>query len=330
MSDALAYALQLEAEYRALKLRRSGPSWPATANRTSAAGHPCTRYLVLERTASERKPPIDVAQAMRFDEGRIQEKALLADLLEMGAAVEGYQRAHHDRARNLIGHPDFRLGGYIADAKSLSDRLWTALETVDDFLRHPYVFVRAWAVQVRLYVWLAAMAGEAPKDEALVLCKNKESGRLRVVPVPPDGPATELILEKLDRVNAHVASGTLPPELDDPDVCPRCPYWMLACYGESMTRRPTVRLAREEVAAELGPLLDRWWALRDPAAEYAGLDEERRALCDALGLQADEKILVGPYLITKREIRRRGYTVADGHYVKHAVLRLEGLREEGP
>lgn len=107
--SADVFAARLEADYQALKLRRAGTSFPATANRASSAGHPCARYLVLERLNPEKKPPIDARLATLFDEGRIQERALVADLAEMGYDVERWQRALAWPALQLVGHPDFNV-----------------------------------------------------------------------------------------------------------------------------------------------------------------------------------------------------------------------------
>jgi CRISPR/Cas system-associated exonuclease Cas4 (RecB family) len=289
--------------------RRQIRAYPQKSNRASECGHPCERYLVLSRTRWQEKVLHGPDLEFIFQGGRMIEDMARAELRDAGLEITEQQRAFEWPVLQLTGHLDCMVridgGVYPLEVKGLAHHSWQQINSVQDMLNSPRTWMRKYPAQLTMYL-LSANA-----ERGLFYIKSKQSYAPKVIWLDLDYAYAETICKKLERVNAHVAAGTLPEAIDEPDVCEDCGF-LAICLPEVKGR------ALEIVDnPRLIELLERREALAAARTEYETVDKE---LKDAL--KDREKLLVGDWLITGKEVQRRGYTVADSSYWQSKIARL--------
>jgi len=291
--------------------RRKIRNYPAKSNRASECGHPCERFLVLSRTRWQEKVLHGPDLEFIFEEGRMIEDAAMADLREAGFEVIEQQRQFEWAALQLTGHLDAKIRvpdtGQVfpVEVKGLAHHTWAATETIQDMHNSTRPWMQKYPAQLTMYLL------NAGHERGLFYLKSKANFRPKVLWVDLDYAYAETICKRLERVNAHVAAGTLPDPIDEPDVCEDCGF-LAVCL-------PEVRGRALEIAdnPRLIELLARRDALAAARTEFESVDKEIK---DAV--RDREKVLIGDWLITGKEVRRRGYTVADSAYWQSKIVRL--------
>ena len=270
---------------------------PCHINRASELGHPCDRYLVFLRTrwkeASLHSPELQLI----FDEGRTHEQAAVRQLEAMGYRIQEQQRDYEWKEYQITGHIDGKI--QVSDAllpfefKSMSPWIWDKTTTIDDLHAAKQPWLRKYPAQVMLYTLLANAS------EALLILKNKLTGRLKDLLVPLDFTYAESLLKKAERVNAHVAAGTTPPPIPwEEAICGSCKFGHI-CLPEAK------REALQFVAfPELEEKLKRRAALETAKQEFDALDKEVKET-----VKGQAKVVVGDFLITGKEQTRKAYPV---------------------
>ena len=299
-------------EEKAKKIRVT----PCHTNRASEAGHPCERYLVLHRLKWHDAKLHDVKLQLIFDEGNHQERILLRDLEEAGVQIIEQQRDYHWPELQLTGHLDGKAVLSPTEAapietKSMSPHIWERVNTLDDLLYSDKPWLQKYPAQIQLYLLLANA------ERGFLILKNKSTGELKEIEVRLDLTYAESILKKLERVNAHVAAGTVPPAIPyDEDVCDRCPFFQTTCLVE--VRRTALELSDD---SELAEKLQRRETLKDAAKEYDTLDKEIKTAVKGL-----EKVACGNFLILGKEVSRKAYEVKASSYWQATIKSLEEIR----
>src|SRR5690606_30256677 len=200
---------------------------PQHVNRASSAGHPCERDLVYSRTRWSERQPHDAVTQLVFDGGNTIEDMAIRQLRDAGFTVLEQQRSLEWPEYQLTGHIDGLLvadgEAHPFDVKSVNPNDWQRLNTMDDFLSSPRHWVRGWPAQLLLYLLMREM------ERGFLYLVNKMTFEPKVVWFDLNESRAldlaEQTLQKLERVNRHVAEGTVPEPIDEPDTCSRCPFY---------------------------------------------------------------------------------------------------------
>lgn len=289
--------------------RRSIRLYPQRSNRASECGHPCLRYLVLSRTRWQEKVLHGPELQMIFDGGRLIEDMALAQLRDAGFEVTEQQRAFEWPALELTGHLDCILRvngqGYPVEVKGLAHHSWASVNSVEDMLNSSQVWMRKYPAQLTMYLL------NSGRERGLFYLVSKSTYAPKVIWVDLDYDYAEELCQRLERVNAHVAAGTLPEPVENYGVCEGCGFLHICL--------PEVRGQALEITDDprLIELLERREALAPAKAEYEAVDKELKKL-----IEGREKLVVGDWLITGKHVSRRGYTVPDSTYWQTKIVRL--------
>ena len=291
-------------------------TYPVNANHASQAGHPCERYLVLLRTHWQERTLPDVGLQFVFDGGNMIERMALRELEDAGFELVEQQRAFSWPELELTGRLDMKLrldGALIpVEVKGLNHWDFEKLNTMEDFLRSPKPWIRKYPAQLILYM---LMAGDS--EEGIFYLKDKLNYRPKAITIKLDYDYGEMICRKLERVNKHVKDGTGPDQIDDPDVCARCDFLHI-CLPE--IRRSALETVDDP---DLEAKLERYEELKPLKAEYETLDREFKKL-----FKGRERLMIGNYLITGKEVIRKGYKVPDSTYWQKKIMHLVNPQEE--
>lgn len=309
LTPAQLLAQALPQDYDALVAGQERQA-PVHTNRASNLGHPCELYLVLERTKWEQRKPHDLGLLKVFRRGQLLEPVMQRDFLDMGWKVQGIQQAQFWKGPNISGHIDLRVsrnGGplVLTELKTVSPNHFRELQTAEDLLNHKQHYVRAWPAQLQLYLLLNS------EEEGLFVLHEIVSNEYRAIPFTLDYAMAESLLQKAERVNAHVDAGTEPEPLAEADVCERCPYFGTACYP------PLIVQEGEFVDdPDLEGAMGRWLELKGSVSEYNELDKSIKARFKGV-----EKARCGPFSVTGKEISRKAYSVEASAYWKVEIVK---------
>lgn len=303
----------LEAKQRKIK------QYPVNANRASEIGHPCLKYLVLNRTRWQEKSLHDARLQMIFDMGNAVEDVVYEDLREAGFVIVEQQRPFSWMKYQTTGRIDFKLSLSLAEletdrvpadimpklaeqgstvivpteVKSAAPNMFASVNSVDDMLHHKYVYMRKYPGQMTLYL---IMDG---KEVGLFLFKNKSTGELKEIWMLLDYDYAESLIKKAEAINKHVAEGTLPEPMEyAEDICGDCPFAHI-CLPD--------RIGKEVEVTDDGELLElitRYYELKPGAKEYDEVNDKITKL-----VEGREKILVGDYFIEGKWQDKTSYDI---------------------
>lgn len=150
----------------------------------SEAAHDCTRYLVYQQCNWEEAKQTDENLLLVFNEGNNQEDRLLLDLQNAGIKIKDLQIQIKIAAANITGKLDCVAvieneqgqGAFLpVEIKSMSDTVYNAVNTVEDFQK--YAWTRKYYGQMQIYLkndlWFY--------PEGYFLCKNKSTGAIKII-----------------------------------------------------------------------------------------------------------------------------------------------------
>jgi CRISPR/Cas system-associated exonuclease Cas4 (RecB family) len=271
--------------------------WPVRSNRASSLGHPCTRYLTLERTRWQEKVLHGPSLQMVFDIGNDIEDRVLRDLKDAGFTVIEQQRAFEWPEYGITGHIDAKVNigskVYPIEVKSMSPFVFEKTNTVADMLNSKYHYMRSYPAQMTLYLLMDN------KETGFFILKNKSTGAMKEVEVNLDYELGEKLLQKASTINHHVEAGTLPEPIEwDDSICSQCGY-LHVCNP--------VRTAKEIDIIdddELLEMLAKRESLTQAHKEYEEIDGILKEK-----LEGRDKLLIGDYYITGSWRKRTGYDV---------------------
>jgi len=260
--------------------------WPVRSNRASSLGHPCTRYLVFERTKWNEKVLHGPSLQMIFDLGNDIEDRVLRDLHDAGFEILEQQRAFEWKEYDITGRIDAKLqigrAVYPLEIKSMSPFVFDKINTVQDMLNHKYHYVRSYPAQMTLYLLMDN------KEAGFFILKNKTSGAMKEIEINLDYELGEKLLQKADIINMHVRRNTLPNPIEwDDNVCSECGYLHIC---------NPVRIGKEVEIADDDELLD-LLIKRESLQQYANEFEEIDGILKER-LEGKDKLLIGDYYVT--------------------------------
>lgn len=274
---------------------------PCHSNQCSDIGHDCERYLTYRRTRWQEQtlPPVDLQYI--FDEGHQQEIQIRRTLEDAGYIITQDGQSFTWKEYNITGTIDGKIAGdrqgYFPvaipyDAKSMSPHVFQSINTVEDFKKYPWT--RKYTAQLVMYMLLTGT------EAGIFVLKNKSTGKLKLIPIPLDLELGEEMLQRAERVNAHVKAGTLPDPIEyKEDVCGKCAFFHIC--------NPDVEFkgAHFESDEEALMKVTRLFELEETAKEYESLKKEITEAYKSRfqDTQNGEKfILNGEYAITGKFI----------------------------
>lgn len=270
---------------------------PHQTNRASEIGHPCVRFLVLSRTSEHLRTLHDVGLQRIFDEGKIQEKAVLRELEDAGFEVIEQQRPLDWPKYQLTGTLDAKLmldedgkrRTVPLEIKSCSPFVFPKIKELSpvEMIHSTFPWVRKYPAQILFYMLLSN------EDTGIMIFKNKANGEKCQKEFHLEGELLEYaesILKNVEAVNGHVALGTCPDAklIDD---CKGCPFAKTACFPGGDYGPGFDILSDPDLEAKL----DRHGELEAAAKEFKALDEEIKD-----GFKGKPTAVVGGWIIESK------------------------------
>jgi len=293
-------------DHKASKAR----NYPQHVNRASECGNPCERALVLARTRWEERALPDPVLMCIFAGGNMIEDMAIRELQDAGIEVIEQQRSFTWPEFELSGHIDAMLkvdGQRVPlEIKSINPHDFHKINSVSDMLNGK-PWQRKYPAQLMMYMM---MSGES--EQGVFYFKNKTTYEPKVIVCDLDYEYAEAVCQKLERVNQHVKDGTLPDQTDDIELCEKCNFLHI-CLPE--IKRDALEFTEDP---EMEEKLERWNELKPLVAESKALDRQFKKASEG-----QEKLIVGDFLITGKEVERKGYTIEDSIYWKKKIVRLE-------
>lgn len=281
--------------------------YPTHTNRASELGHVCERYLVFKRTRWQEAILHTVDLQFVFDDGEVHEQAVIREMQDAGFQIIEQQRAYEWKEYQITGHVDglVVIDGkpYPFDVKSMSTFIFRTISTADDLLRGKYSYLRKYPAQIQLYQLMGN------KENGLFILKDKANGKLKELWMPLDLEYCESLIQKAERINAHVVAGTVPEPIPwDERTCGSCQFAHI-CLPEA--RREALDLTDDP---DLEAQLKRRSELDPLRREYDEIDELIKSK-----VHERPKVVVGDYLITGKYIEPKGRP----KYWKATIQKLE-------
>lgn len=290
-------AEQLNNALRA-KLQEKCIVYPQNNLRCSSIGHPCWRYVYLSITNWEDKPAPDVGLQGIFGLGNVLEAHVIERIKEAGyEVITPTSHSFRIEPQGITGREDLRIkdpetGELIpVEVKSISPFEFDKLNRFEDFVKHSKAHIRQYAAQIQLYML------KFGKEYAFFALINKLTGEIKFIRCEFDYDYCENILAKADHINECLANKTPPAACEEIGFCENCNLEHIC--GECK-RAP----ADVEVDGELEELINRKRELSAACREYKEVDEQIKSI-----VGEREKIITGSYLIERKAIERKSYTV---------------------
>ena len=266
--------------------------YPCHTNRASNMGDECIRRLVYFRVAWNKQLMPNVELQMIFDEGNIQEDALMNDLRSAGITIIEQQRAFSWPEHQISGMIDARVRDngsvYPLEAKSMSPFIWDGVNSLEDFNKYPWV--KKYLSQMVLYLLMSN------SETGIFILKNKSTGRIKQINVNLSDHLQlgEDLLQKADRINAHIVNKTYPDKINNFKVCSECAFRHI-CLPEILAKGGIEFFDNEALEKSL----ERRQELQVFSKEYKQVDEQIKE--ELKRYMQDKKIIcVGKWTIEKK------------------------------
>jgi hypothetical protein len=239
---------------------------------------------------------INVRLKLRFELGDIFERKAIRDMEDAGIEVFQTQAPFFDKALNISGHIDglIRLDDvvYPMEIKSMSPLVFPRINSVEDMLRSPYPYMKAYPYQVETYMMLGKY------DNSPFIIVDKSSGAYKEIWQEASLERQAEIKEKARVIDEHIKAGTTPECIPyDDNVCGKCDLVHI-CRPEKPAGNAII-----EADSTLIEALERREDLIAAFKEYNKLDKYvKSALKGKTGV-------LGNFYIESKESQRKEYTV---------------------
>lgn len=293
------------------KLQEKCVVYPQNNLRCSSIGHPCARYVYLSITNWEDKPAPDPALQGIFGIGNALEDYVIERIKEAGfEVITPTQRSFRIDPQGITGREDLRIkdpenGELIpVEVKSISPFEFDKLNCFADFVHHPKAHIRQYAAQLQLYML------KFGKEYGFFALINKLTGKIKFIRCEFDYEYCESVLTKAEYINLCLEQKTPPEACEEIGLCENC---NLAHICGSCKRLP----ADIEIDGELEELIIKKESLTAAKKEYEEVDKQIKAL-----VGEREKVITGTFLITRKAIEKKGYTVEPRTEYRVQIKRL--------
>jgi len=268
--------------------------YPVRTNQASQLGHPCMRYLVHLRLDWDKKKPHTLKAQYIFDEGNLQERQVIKEMIEAGINVEKTQEYFDWKEYQISGKVD----GFIRDGKelipfeikSMNPYIFERINSIKDFSKKEYL--QRYVAQIVLYMFMTN------SEKAIFILKNKSTGEIKQINVELTDELyeyAEKLLQKAERINEYVGKGEYPEPIEyNEEVCEYCSFKHLC---------PQVKPEKEieEVTdEEIKEKLEKWYSLKDIAKEFSELDKEIKTKFKGKVCKVGNFYISGKWIKSKR------------------------------
>lgn len=288
---------------RGLYTNKGRPT-PCHSNRASQLGYAvpellgCVRRGVYSRTAWQNAEPWDVDALLRFEEGRRQERHVLADLAAAGYELIEQQMAFQWDNYQITGHLDAVLlvdrQGVPLEIKSAAPQIFSQITDFDSLNKKPWL--RAYKCQITLYMLMKNI------DLGVLLFKDKSAGSMKQINCGLDYELGEACIRTAEAINEHIANGTLPDRIDDRQTCGKCPF-RLICLPDIDFGIP-LRIVDDPLYEER---LNRYAELQDFATEAKQLYEVIRDEAKSQADGGELNVIIGSWRLTGKPDSRGAF-----------------------
>jgi len=285
------------------KLRQSQiKTFPHRTNRASEIGHPCLRYLVLNRTSWDQVEPHGPFLQGIFNDGHAHEKQTIIELMEAGVEIFEQQLSLEDekilKEANISGHIDFKVResqtlAVPVDVKTASSYSYDTVNSYDDMINSQKVWTRKYPAQLQIYL----LATNSP--HGYFLYKNKNNSEFKQIKVELDFAYAEELIQKGHQIEKHLKDETLPDRIEyDHNICDGCKH-ITTCNPEIPENFSLYFMNSPEFLEKIR----RWEALEKQGKEYQALDREIKGHLKETG---KIKIVLGEYLLNCKVMANDG------------------------
>ena len=315
LASALAFEIQ---ERRKAGLRGKNVPYPRSVSILSDIGE-CDRQMVYSITNWQDKPPFTDDLLYRFEAGKDQELLLVRDLLGLGYEVIGAQETIEikNRAGETIGRG--KIDGKINynrikipfEIKSMNPMVFDNIDAIEDFEKKPYL--RKYIRQLTMYLYGNNI------EEGLLICTDC-LGHWKFFVVTLDYGLAEQILQRLERVHAHIQAKTQPDRIEFRDeICGKCSFYQI-CLPD-MIRTEVEVLNDEDFLMNLQVRED----YKDARAAYESADKKAKDFIKKFGIT---KGIAGDFLITSKTTETKGREATPpGTMTRIEISKLEDIRK---
>lgn len=271
-------------------------TFPCRVIRASAIGYfmpelnGCQRRGVLTQTNWKDQEPWSAESLIRFEEGNLQEKAVMRALENAGIEPIEQQMSFEWPEYNLSGHIDCTIlvdgKALPLEVKSAAPSIFAQISDFESLNKKPWL--RAYKAQITLYMLFKNI------DKGIMLFKDKSSGLMKQINVDLDYELGEAALKTAEIINQNIKDGSRPPRIKDIDVCSECPFKSLCC--------PDVRFGAElriEDDPDYEAKIDRYLELKDAKKECDDLYKNQiQPKMKASSDNGHLNLVVGKYRLT--------------------------------
>lgn len=286
--------------------------YPVRNLRASSIGHPCERYLFLQIKHWEEMKPHDIGTQSIFNLGNTMEDFTIENIKRAGyEVITPTQRSWQLEVNGgiITGREDIRIkdeNGELlpVEIKGISPFEFDKLNSVEDFLHSKKSYIKGYPAQLFIYML------HFGKELGFFALTNKLTGRTKFIEVPIDYELAESYLAKAERIYKALQNDTAPEACEDISFCENC---NLAHVCGDCKRIP----ADVDLDEELDALINKKQELADAKKEYDKVDKEIKAK-----VGDREKVITGAYLIERKAIFKKSYTVPESTQYRINIKRL--------
>lgn len=294
----------------------SNKQHPCTSNRASEIGHPCDKYLVHARLDYEKAKQPDLGLIKIFEEGYIQELAVITMLQSqnVGYRIYNQNQTFPANEHQITGHVDGKIvdlktdKGVYFDVKTLNPFIFNKINTIDDF-DYKYWTLK-WYAQAQIYMYLLG------EQIFYFLIKNKSSGEIKIIECERKEKTIELLIEKAKRINRHVKKKKYPRGLGDLEICTTCKFLHLCLPEMTNNKSGTKIIENDEVQAAI----ETRELHKQAHIEYMMANDFLKAAARETG---EGSFVVGnSYFWKVTRVNTKGYKVKPSSYLKNTVTKI--------
>lgn len=284
--------------------------YPCNNLRASNLGHPCERYLYLLIKHWDEQKPHDVGLQSIFNLGNSIEDFTIENIKRAGyEVITPTVRSWKIEKPLITGREDIRIkdeNGELlpVEIKGISPFEFDKLNCIDDFLKSKKPYIQGYPAQLQIYMYYFA------KEKGFFALTNKLTGQTKFIEMPFDFDYADRLLKKAERIYKALDENTPPEACEDISICENC---SLSHICGECRRVP----ADIEVDDELDELINRKQELAKAKKEYDKVDKEIK---QKVGER--EKVITGEYLIQRKAIERKAYTIPASTQYRISIKRL--------
>ena len=245
-----------------------------------------------------------------FDLGNTLESHTINNLKEAGYEVITPTQWSFQIEKPLItGREDLRIkdenGELIpVEVKGISPFEFGKLNTVEDFLQSKRYYIRQYPAQLQIYMY------HFSKLYSFFALTNKLTGETKMIRMDFDWDMADELLKKAERIYKAIDEKKAPDAVEDMAMCEGCKLAHIC--GVHRGVEPDV-----ELDGGLNDLIAQKYDLKKYVEQYSEVD---KAIKSKVGER--EKVITGDYLVQRKCIQKKPYTVPERTEYRLQIQRL--------